>query len=924
MINGDTMPDKNKLENSNIPSTPGSEIYRIIFETSEDAVFIADGALRVIEANPAGLDLCGYGAREIAGIKLSGLIHPEDLDSCPFPTDERTAANDGQFSRRARIIKKDKTCVNAELSFDALPDGLYTLTAAFSNSANGRAARSGADKFKNEAVLRKTVDTLPLWISCVDSEGRYIFANQYYSDTFKIPLEKIEGHNFKEFFPPALYEKHKRLLDRCIESRASVTFEDEADLENGVKATLYGVYTPFFDENQTVHRISVAAFDITAKKELELQAEKAAEALRKSEEKYKTLVDNAICGIGVAKGDKIIYANRTLLNMHGYDDFSEFSSKKLIDYHTPESQKTIAGWRKKKARGEAVPNEFEVEIIRKDGRIRTLFIRVAKIKLNNEICSQTTFIDVTEKKKIENELKELTARYEYIVAASGMAAYEYNTETGEMLWGTSTEKMIGFKNEEIGNAVEAWLEMLHPEDREEAVIKLKEAEASGSSIDDEYRLRHKNGNYIWVRDRGIFLRDESGKAVRQVGMLEDITDRKKADAELISALEEAEAASRAKNLFLANISHEIRTPMNGIIGFTNLMGASGLDDEQKEYNHIIKASCGHLLSLIDDILDFSKLEAKKLELENRPFDIRESLYTSINLISEHAKIKKLEVETHVDEAICYRVSGDERRFRQILINLLTNAVKFTFTGKIGAGVSQASANDETAVISIEVYDTGIGFPAEKADEIFEVFHQLDESSTKRHVGTGIGLSIVKRLVEMMGGAINVTSEPGKGSRFKVVLPFKIVRGEGEVREKSNHNDRISAEGETIKVLLAEDDSISRALVEAICCKNGWDISIAGNGFEMFEMYKKEKFDVVLMDGRMPEMDGFEATSRIREFEKKSGRRVPIMAITAYALDGDREKFIAAGADDYISKPIESDDIFTEKILELLNKNNNGI
>ena len=920
MVYGDKMLNKNKLEIADIIRTQESAVYRMMFDNCEDAVFIADGALRIIEANPAGLDLCCYRADEIAGIKLSAIIHPEDLDSCPFPADERTEETNKKLNRRVRILKKDKTVTNAELFFDAISEGFYALTADFSNESEP-AAPFDPDKNKMERVMRKTVDSLPLWISCVDPEGRYIFANEYYSSTFKIPLENIEGHNFKEFFPPALYEKHKRLLDKCVESRASVTFEDEADLENGVKAVLYGVYTPFFAEDQTVCKISVAAFDITAKKELELQAEKTVEALRKSEEKYRTLVDNAICGIGVAKGDKIVYANKTLMNMHGYDDFSEFSAKRLTDYHTPESKKSIAGWRDKKARGEKVPHEFEVDIIRKDGQIRTLLIKIANIKLNNEICSQTTFIDVTEKNKIDNELKELTARYEYIVDASGMAVYDYNAETGEMLWGnTSIKKMLGYKTEEINEKVEHWIEILHPEDRDEVVRKLKEAEAGDSLLDYEYRIRHKDGHYAWIRDRGFFLREGPGKAVRHLGIMEDVTERKKANAELLLAMEEAEAASRAKNLFLANISHEIRTPMNGIIGFTNLMGTFGLNDEQREYNDIIKTSCSHLLGLIDDILDFSKLESKKLELENRPFDIKEILNNSINLIAEHARLKNLDIETHVDKAICYKVSGDELRVRQILINLLTNAVKFTFKGKVGAGVSQVSINDEVATIAVEVYDTGIGFPAEKSDEIFEVFHQLDESSTKRHVGAGIGLSIVKRLVEMMGGAINAASEPGKGSRFKVVLPFKIVYDKGEVHEKTNNNEKVSAENGAVKVLLAEDDSISRALVEAICHKNGWDISIAGNGFETFEMYKKEKYDVVLMDGRMPEMDGFEATSRIREFEKKSGRRVPIMAITAYALEGDREKFIAAGVDDYITKPIESDEIFTGKILELLNKN----
>jgi len=223
----------------------------------------------------------------------------------------------------------------------------------------------------------------------------------------------------------------------------------------------------------------------------------------------------------------------------------------------------------------------------------------------------------------------------------------------------------------------------------------------------------------------------------------------------------------------------VRTPMNGIVGFTNLLKKSGLNGTQKEFVDIIKSSCDHLLGLIDDLLNFSKIEARKIKLDCVVFDIRSAIGESINFVSEQRKAKNLDIETKVDERINYCVSGDLRRFRQIVINLLTNAVKFTPEGKIGVSVSQLSLSDDDAALSVEVRDTGIGIPAEKIGEIFEMFHQLDESSTKRHGGSGIGLSIVKGLAELMGGSVAVESEVGKGSVFTVVIPFKRVRDQIE-------------------------------------------------------------------------------------------------------------------------------------------------
>lgn len=511
------------------------------------------------------------------------------------------------------------------------------------------------DKGKIENTLRAAINSLPLWIAFGDVEGRYFFANEYYTKTFNIPIEKIIGHNFKDVFPPALYEKHKRMYDECIESRKNVAFEEESELGNGRKIHTCGVYTPLADRDGKIYGVSVAAYDNTEKKELESSIKKAGEGLRISEGKIKQWVE----------------------------------------------------------------------------------------------------------------------RYDCIVAASGQVAYEYDVPADKIYCSESVTKVLGYERS-VEN-FSWWSEKIHPDDRDGIIKQKIEWQNKFSFFDAVCRFRHKDGHYLWIRNRGYFISDDSGNAVRQLGMIEDVTEMKKAEDAIVRSREEAEAASRAKSLFLANISHEVRTPMNGIVGFTNLLKKSGLDGAQKEFVNIIKSSCDHLLGLIDDLLDFSNIEAGKIKLDAVIFNIRFAVDDSINFVSEQRKAKNLDIEMKVDERINYGVSGDPRRFRQIVINLLTNAIKFTPEGKIGVCVSQSSLSDDTALISIEVRDTGIGIPAEKIGEIFEMFHQLDESSTKRHGGSGIGLSIVKGLAELMGGSVAVESEVGKGSIFKVVIPFKIER-----------------------------------------------------------------------------------------------------------------------------------------------------
>jgi PAS domain S-box-containing protein len=777
------MGDFNRFNIINKTASNEEDIYMQIFESSGEAVFITDGSFKIIEANAAGCGLCGCEREEVAGVKLSEFIHPNDLSLYPFLRDPAVSFKEN-FEYGAHFIKKDKTVTAAQLCINNLSGDLFMISASDFKKLNPDGFDLTGDK--TEEMLYAAADALPLWIACVDTEGRYFYANKYYSSTFKIPIENIIGHKFSEFFPPALYEKHKSLFDECIGDGVTVTFEDESDFENGSKFYTYGIYTPLFDADNKVFAMSAAVFDITAKKELEFKARKAAEDLKESFEKYKALVENSIYGIGISSGDKIIYANDTLMKIFGYDDFTEFSSKKMIDYHTPASRRFIETIREKKARGENAPDKFEADIIHKDGRPRTLMIALSEILIDGQNCYECTFVDITEKKKAEDLIKKLADRYEYIVSASGQIVYDYNVITGRIEWGNTIEKILGYNLKEVNEGFNQWTGMLHPDDKGETLRKLQEAEDLCSLLDAEYRLKHKAGHYIWLRDKGFFLPGPSGRAVRQLGMIEDITEKKKDEETVIRSLKQAEADSAAKSIFLANISHEIRTPVTDILDFTNLLSAIGLNERQKEFNDIIKNSSTHLLALINDILDFSKLEAGIFNLDIKPFDIKDSLNDLISLISEQAEVKKLEFESFIDERISYKVNGDKHRFEQILINLLTNAVKFTLNGKIGINISQIKTEDNAkynvkdnndkkkVIILIEVYDTGIGIAAEKKDEIFEMFHQLDESSTKRHGGSGIGLSIVKGLVELMNGTISLESEAGKGSRFKVSLPFDII------------------------------------------------------------------------------------------------------------------------------------------------------
>jgi len=499
----------------------------------------------------------------------------------------------------------------------------------------------------------------------------------------------------------------------------------------------------------------------------------------------------------------------------------------------------------------------------------------------------------------EAALRESESRYRNLVEVSHDAIVTLDLSGRILFANPALIAMFGYTREEILGDPELVWRAAVPETRDMLKTRL-EALAQGIEIPTNASGAYldKNGRAVHVESTGAVIRDASGKAVGMHLIVRDVTDRIRAE--------------EMQRNFLANMSHELRTPLNGVIGMVDLLARSQLDEGQRRHVEVARSSAGLLLSVINDILDFSKIEAGKLELDAQPFTMGAAVDQVAAILAPKAEEKGLELSRETSSALARTVVGDGDRVKQVLLNLLNNAIKFTARGRVTIRASAVTESERELRARVEVEDTGVGIAESARGALFKPFSQADASTTRKYGGTGLGLAICREIVERMGGEIGFTSAPGVGSTFWFEVPFpKAAMGESEGPVPSSRSPLRGAEGAGAKVLLVEDSVINAEVAAAILRSGGHSFRIVEDGEAAVDAVRGEPFDLVLMDCQLPVLDGYEATRRIRQLEAQglvpggAGGRVPIVALTATATKADLERCLAAGMDTYLTKPIDA-------------------
>ncbi|MBT6339186.1 MAG: AAA family ATPase [Desulfobacula sp.] len=642
--------------------------------------------------------------------------------------------------------------------------------------------------------------------------------------------------------------------------------------------------------------------------------------LQESNQKYHSIYANAVEGIFQSSPEgTFISANPTMADILGYE-----SSEDLINnikdigkelYVDPEDRKLFRSTIEKQEK----IIEFETRFYRKDGSIIWISnnARIVRDLKNRVLYYEGSFLDITKRKQAQQSFEETMERYQLLMEASpdpitvydpkGMVTYVNPAFINTFGW--SFSELLGKQLDFVP---------VHEKDKTDRAVAQTLA---GEKVLIESQRLTKQGILLDILLSAARFNDPEGNLAGIIVASRDITARNRS-VKLAQDKHAAEAANEAKTQFLASMSHEIRTPMNAILGMADLLWETPLDREQKKYVKVFKRAGENLLGIINDILDISKIEAGQVEMEMVPFNLKILVKGICEMMTINASEKNLELDYRLHPDVPIALLGDPSRLRQILVNLMGNAIKFTHSGQVTLEVKingdpAEKKPPDTEDLQFVVKDTGIGIPKKKQAYLFERFTQVDSSTTREYGGTGLGLNICKHLVEMMGGQIKVESIDGKGCKFIFNALFGTdPRAIIEIDEstppqnlKPKVKSDITLEPLFLSILVVDDGQENRIVVRAYLKKTGYDLTMAENGQIGFEKYKAGSFDLVLMDMRMPIMDGYTTTRMIREWEiSKEKKPVPIIALTAHALKEDKQKCLAAGCSDYLSKPVKKKDL----------------
>ncbi|MCQ8183380.1 PAS domain-containing protein, partial [Methylomonas sp. SURF-1] len=763
------------------------------------------------------------------------------------------------------------------------------------------------------------------WIK--DEEGRYVYLNKLYEQRFHTRMQDWLGKTDFDVWPQSIAEQ-LRANDLMVMQTGQALEIDEAVIEDdGSEQIWHSSKFSFCDVEGRCYVAGVAT-EVTAQRQTE-------RVLRESEQRVRLAMDAARGG----SWEWELATNRNywsdeiweLYNIpHGSVEPSYAAWRKTV--HPDDIAKVEAINAEAVARAVAFESEWRV-LLPAGQEPRWLMARGRPIL--NEDGSVLKYIgvviDISARKKSEEQFRKNALLEEELNHLQGLlestfAGYwDWNIPKGTEYYSDTFSRMLGYRSDEFPNIPETWQRLIFSEDLPGVLEKFERHVASQGAepFYNEVRYRHKNGSTIWVICAGRVVQwAETGEPIRMVGCHIDITQMHQRLDELVEANLRADTANQAKTAFLANMSHEIRTPLNAIVGLTHVLARKVSDPEQIGFLKQIGDSAQHLLGVISDILDLSKIEAEKLVLESLEFGLDDVAAKIKAIMKESADIKGLDLNVNV-AALGYQLSGDPLRFNQALLNYISNAIKFTDQGFVQVRILPVKEQDDKVLLRAEVTDSGKGIPAVQIPKLFSAFEQVDNSITRKHGGTGLGLAITKRLAELMGGQAGANSLVGKGSTFWFTA--WLSKGSKKIgTEQSTFNDDMAEQilrsrYAGTRVLLVEDEPINQAVGVILLEAAGFKITVADNGEEALALAKQQPFALVIMDMQMPVMDGLEATRQIRLLD--GWQNVPIIAMTANAFAEDREHCLQAGMNDFLSKPFDPANLYSRLLHWLENRDN---
>jgi PAS domain S-box-containing protein len=874
-----------------------------IVESSDDAINATTLDGTVVSWNRGAEAMFGYTNQEIVGKKIAALVPPGRSDEVSQGMATiRAGCSIGPFETVRQA--KDGRQIDVLLSVSPIRNAAGEVVGAAAIAHDiGKRVRAERKLAESETRFREVFEHAPTGICVTGLDGRLIQVNAAFCRMVGYSAQELSAATWAELTHPDDLEAGQRRRERLRQEPGGCVDAEVRYIHRGGNVVwAHARVSLVRDSGGSPLYFVVHAADITERKRTE-------EALRESEGRFRILADGCPTSLWVKDAE-----GRTQFVNRAYREYCGVSAEQVQghEWQSLVHPDDLPGYLEafQRALREHAPLRAEARVRRADGAWRWFAsYATPRFSPSGEFLGHVGLSpDITEQKQAEQALRRSEERFrslaenmrEVVWMAGPPEGSEepYASPAYERVWGRPLDG---------GNQM-AWMEAVHPDDREKA--RRFVAAASGRErAEAEFRILTPQGEK-WIRNQAFPIHDQAGQLVRVVGIAEDITERKRYEAELIQARVDADAANRAKSCFLANMSHEIRTPMNGIIGMIQLLAATDLSDEQQRFAEVAQTSGWALLTLIDEILDFSKIEAKKVVLENLSFKPRDIVQDVIQLLNVQAKAKGLSLQTRVSPEVPAVLRGDAYRLRQVLSNLVGNAVKFTERGRVTVEVALGSEDCGKTKVRFTVTDTGIGIRPEQTAELFSRFTQADVSTTRKYGGAGLGLAICKQVVDLMGGTIGVDSREGQGSTFWFTAVFELPQpgrplplGGRSERRLTLGSGKAPA-GRAARILVVEDNASNREVALALAQKLGYKASAVMNGAEAVEALRQGGYDLVLMDCEMPVMDGFEASRQIRGSSDPAVSGIPIIAVTADAMPADRDRCLNAGMDDYLPKPVD--------------------